>query len=217
MTAALNPRQTRFVAEYLKEPNATQAALKAGYSAKTAASIGSENLKKPEIAAAIAAYRDKLAEKFDLSVDRIVGELAKLGFSNMADYMDIGPDGLPRLNWANLTRDQAAALTEVTVEAVGDIKVGSIDGEDLIAPVRKVKFKLADKRGALVDLLRHLGADAPPRNQPPSSPSDVLATPQERAAAVVKEIEEMFGRVARRPTVIDGKAIKVNGGDDRDE
>ena len=52
---ALNAKQTRFVAEYLIDLNATQAAIRAGYSEATAGSIGGENLQKPEIAAAIAA------------------------------------------------------------------------------------------------------------------------------------------------------------------
>jgi phage terminase small subunit len=77
--------------------------------------------------------------------------MAKLGFANMADYMKTGPDGDPYLNFGELTRDQAAALVEVTVE---DFKDGR--GENT-RDVRKVKFKLADKRAALVDLGKHLG------------------------------------------------------------
>jgi phage terminase small subunit len=50
---ALTPKQQRFVLEYLKDLNATQAAIRAGYSGKTAAAIGAENLTKPEIAAAV--------------------------------------------------------------------------------------------------------------------------------------------------------------------
>jgi phage terminase small subunit len=69
----------------------------------------------------------------------------------MLDYMRRGPDGDPYLDFSTLSRDQAAALTEVTVE---DFKDGR--GEDA-RDVRRVKFKLADKRAALVDLGRHLG------------------------------------------------------------
>jgi phage terminase small subunit len=153
---ALTPKQERFVAEYLIDLNATQAAIRAGYSADTANQQGPRLLVNVGIKAAIDAAMVKRAAKHDVTVDRIVSELAKLGFANMADYMVVGDDGLPRLNWSALSRDQAAALTEVTVEQVGDVKVGQLGDEEVIAPVHKVKFKLADKRGALVDLGRHL-------------------------------------------------------------
>ena len=53
----MTPKQTRFVEEYLVDLNATQAAIRAGYSAKTAYSIGQENLSKPEIANAVAGIK----------------------------------------------------------------------------------------------------------------------------------------------------------------
>lgn len=146
-----SPKQQRFVDEYLVDLNATQAAIRAGYSAKTAAAQGSRLLSYAKIAAAVQAGRARMSEKLEVTQDRIVAELAKLGFANMADYMRTGPDGDPYLDFSALTRDQAAALTEVTVE---DFKDGR--GEE-VRNVRRVKFKLADKRAALVDLGKHLG------------------------------------------------------------
>lgn len=148
---ALNARQQKFVAEYLIDLNATQAAIRAGYSKKTAYSIGQENLKKPEIAAELAKRQAKLAAKLEVTAEWVVAELANLARANMQDYMRVGPDGDPVLDYSNLTREQAAALTEVTVD---DYKDGR--GADA-REVRRVKFKLADKRAALVDLGRHLG------------------------------------------------------------
>jgi phage terminase small subunit len=87
----------------------------------------------------------------ELAATRILEELAKLAFANMADYMRVGADGDPVLDFSKLTRDQAAALVEVTVEDYLDGR-----GEDA-RKVRRVRFKLADKRGALVDLGKHLG------------------------------------------------------------
>jgi phage terminase small subunit len=77
----------------------------------------------------------------------------------MADYMRVGPDGCPRLDYSTLTRDQAAALQEVTVDeyVVPDPDGPDEAGKRSCLPVRKVKFKLADKRAALVDLGKHLG------------------------------------------------------------
>ena len=93
----------------------------------------------------------RAVSRLAISKERVLDELAKLAFSNMADYLKIGADGQPRVDFSKLTRDQAAALTEVTVEDFLDGR-----GEDA-RQVRKVQFKLADKRGPLVDLGRHLG------------------------------------------------------------
>jgi phage terminase small subunit len=94
---------------------------------------------------------ERAIEKLAITKERIVDELAKIGFSNMLDYMRAGPDGDPYLDFSDLTRDQAAALSEVTVE---DFKDGR--GEDT-RDVRRVKFKLHDKKSALVDLAKLLG------------------------------------------------------------
>lgn len=146
----LNLKHQRFVAEYLVDKNATQAALRAGYSAKTAYSQGQRLLKNVEVAEVISSKAEKQVEKLEITAERVLRELALIGFANMEDYMRVGDDGDPYLDFSALTRDQAAALQEVTVE---DFKEGR--GENA-RDVRKVKFKLADKRAALVDLGRHL-------------------------------------------------------------
>lgn len=148
---SLNEKQQRFVQEYLVDLNATQAAIRAGYSAQTARQQASRLLSDDDISAAISNAQKEVAQKHGITVDRIVSELALLGFSNMQDYMRSTPGGDPFLDFSALTREQAAALTEVTVE---DYTEGR--GEDA-REVKRVKFKLADKRAALVDLGKHLG------------------------------------------------------------
>lgn len=91
------------------------------------------------------------AEKAGVTVERIITELATLGFSNMADYMRVGPEGDPTLDFSALSRDQASALHEVTVET------SKVPGDKEGREVQKVKFRLYDKRAALVDLGKHLG------------------------------------------------------------
>lgn len=146
----LNLKQQRFVAEYLIDKNATQAAIRAGYSKRTAHVQGCRLLSDAKVSALVAEKAEKQVEKLEITAERILRELALLGFANMEDYMRVGDDGDPYLDFSALTRDQAAALTEVTVE---DFKDGR--GDDA-RDVRRVKFKLADKRAALVDLGRHL-------------------------------------------------------------
>lgn len=149
--AKLTPKQEAFVAQYLLDLNATQAAIRAGYSQKTAQQQGSRLLLNVLVQEAIAKGREKTAAKLEITKERIVEELAKIGFSNMLDYMRAGTDGDPYLDFSNLTREQAAALAEVTVE---DFKDGR--GEDA-RDVRRIKFKLHDKKGALVDMAKMLG------------------------------------------------------------
>lgn len=147
----LTPRQQRFVEEYLVDLNGTKAAIRAGYSAKTADQQASRLLTNVKVAAAIATGQAKRSERTEITADQVVAELAKLGFANMLDYMQAGPGGYPYLDFSALPRDQAAALQEVTVE---DYVEGR--GENA-RDVKRVKFKLADKRAALVDLGWHLG------------------------------------------------------------
>jgi phage terminase small subunit len=94
---------------------------------------------------------ERAIERAAITKEKVLSELAKIGFANMMDYMKIGPSGDPVLDYSALTRDQAAALVEVTVE---DFKDGR--GDDA-RDVRRVKFKLADKKSALIDLGKELG------------------------------------------------------------
>jgi phage terminase small subunit len=78
---ALTPKQQAFVDQYLVDLNATNAALRAGYSQKTAYSIGHENLNKPEIAAAVATAMAEREKRTHITQDRVLQELARLAFS----------------------------------------------------------------------------------------------------------------------------------------
>ncbi|MBL6990122.1 MAG: terminase small subunit [Bacteriovoracaceae bacterium] len=74
----LTRKQAFFVNEYLKDFNATRAARDAGYSQKTAYSIGQENLRKPEIAKMIKSYAKERAVEANLTVEKILGSLEQL-------------------------------------------------------------------------------------------------------------------------------------------
>ncbi len=74
----MTPKQARFVSEYMIDLNATQAAIRAGYSAKTAYSIGNENLNKPEIAAEIAAMQGKIAGKLEITAEKVLRDLEEV-------------------------------------------------------------------------------------------------------------------------------------------
>jgi len=144
-------RQKIFVKEYLVDLNATQAAIRAGYSEKTAEQIGCRLLRNVKVAEAIQKGVEKKENSAEITAEKVLTELAKIGFANMADYMKTTADGDPYLDFSALSRDQAAALSEVTVEDYVDGR-----GKDA-RNVKKVKFKLYDKRAALVDIGKHIG------------------------------------------------------------
>lgn len=86
----LNPKQARFVAEYLKDLNATQAAIRAGYSAKTAHSCGPRLLEHAGVASAIAQGQSKVTAKLELSAEKVLADIARIS-GKAEDSGDHGP------------------------------------------------------------------------------------------------------------------------------
>jgi phage terminase small subunit len=92
----MTPKQEAFVREYLIDLNATQAAIRAGYSAKTACEQGSRLLADVKIAEAIAAAMSARAERTEITSDMVLEELAMLAFYDPADIATVtGEDGSP--------------------------------------------------------------------------------------------------------------------------
>lgn len=122
----LSPKQQRFVEEYLIDLNATQAAIRAGYSAHTANRIGSQNLSKLVIQDAIALRQVALADANAVTPTRVIEELAHVGFADMTHYMRWGPDGVRLHASDTLTPAQCRAVAEVsetTTEYGGTIRL----------------------------------------------------------------------------------------------
>ena len=143
----LTPRQQRFVREYLVDLNGTQAAIRAGYTKRSARTIAQANLRNPSIADAISVAAKQRAERLDLSADRVFAEYARIAFANMGDYAHFGPDGVTLADMSKLSEAQTAAIAEVS--------------ESKTQHGGTVRFKLHDKLAALNALSRHLGLGAP--------------------------------------------------------
>lgn len=157
----LTPKQQRFVEEYLVDLNATQAAIRAGYSPDTARSIGSENLTKPDIMAAIDEAMATRSMRTNITQDQVLRELARIGFVDIRKVVTWtnGADGFNereaeetgevRISIANFVMltpsDQIDVETAAAISEVSQTKDGAL------------KVKMHDKRAALVDLGRHLG------------------------------------------------------------
>lgn len=147
---SLTQKQSRFVDEYLIDLNATQAAIRAGYSTNRADAMGYENLRKPEIAAAVQAAMKARAQRTEVTQDRVLAEFAKLAFLDPRRFYDENGAIIPI---HLLPEDVAAALSgmDVVVERDGV----DAEGNPKFNDVKKIKF--VDKKGALDSCARHLG------------------------------------------------------------
>ena len=144
----LTAKEERFCQEYCLDFNATKAATRAGYSAKTAFQIGAENLKKPKIAKRIKEKQDNLAELSGISALRIVKEHEKIAFLNTGKMRD---GWFSPTEFEMLTDDEKACIQEVTTKP-------SMFGESL-------KVKLYDKQKSLDSLANILGFNAATKNE----------------------------------------------------
>lgn len=85
MPAKLTPKQERFVSEYLIDLNATQAAIRAGYSEKTARQMATENLSKPAIQEALRKARQRQQKRTEITADFVLNELMKIASDEAGD------------------------------------------------------------------------------------------------------------------------------------
>ncbi len=123
---ALTAKQQRFVEEYLVDLNATQAAIRAGYSERTAGSVGNENLKKPEIQKAITGRMNRLADESDLTVKRIWEGLLK-----EAEYYEDGSSHSARVSaWAHLAKYKGMFIDKQEIEGGLEIRVNRVAKDD---------------------------------------------------------------------------------------
>lgn len=139
----MTKKQKRFVEEYLVDLNATQAAIRAGYSPDTAQQMGSENLSKPVIKNAIYKAIAERSRRTGINQDRVIQEIAKLAFLNPIDVIDMDEATIK----GEANRDDTACIASV--------KVKVIPGED--GNITEREIKTYDKLKALELLGKHLG------------------------------------------------------------
>lgn len=139
----LTDKQQRFCEEYLVDLNATQAAIRAGYSAKSANVIGPENLVKPCIQKKISEMKKELSERTGITIDRILNGLASIAFNDIRKLFSNG-SLVPVEEWDDDTASAIAGLDVVTVSK----------GEGEVEYVAKVKTN--DRLRALEKLYNHV-------------------------------------------------------------
>jgi phage terminase small subunit len=139
----MTKKQKRFAEEYLIDLNATQAAIRSGYSSTSAGEIGYELMKKHEIRAYIDKKMAERSKRTGVNADRVVRELARIAFVNAPDVID--------MESATVLKDAEADDTA----AIATVKVKTIPGEDGEGVEREIRF--ADKIKALELLGKHMG------------------------------------------------------------
>jgi phage terminase small subunit len=136
-------KQKRFCEEYLIDLNATQAAIRAGYSPDSARQSGSDNMNNPYIRARIDAALAERSKRTGVNADRVVRELARVAFVNANNVINMDSATIKD----DACEDDTAAVASVKVKTIP-----TADGEGV-----EREIKLADKLKALELLGRHLG------------------------------------------------------------
>lgn len=135
----LTAKQQRFCDEYLIDLNATQAAIRAGYSPKTAEQAASRLLTIVKVSDEIAREMAERSKRTGINQDRVVQELAKLAFVNIADVVDL---------------DDATVRQSATCEDLACIQSVKIKPSEFGT---EREIKLYDKKSSLELLGKHLG------------------------------------------------------------
>lgn len=155
---ALSQKQKKFVEQYLIDLNATQAAIRAGYSARTADRIGPELLGKTCVSKAIAEQLKARSERTQITQDRVLLEIARLAFSDPRKAFDETGKLKSIQDWP----DEVAA-------SISSIKTKRLIESD--EPIEVVEVRFWDKNAALDKASKHLGLyEADNRQSKPDFP-----------------------------------------------
>jgi len=145
----LTQKQETFILEYFQTGNATQSAITAGYSKKTAFVIATENLKKPYLAARLDALRKKAQNTKIMDVVERKERLSEIARARLTDFTEAGKNGA-RIK-IDLQSANSGALQEVTTEV---LKIGGKDSE---SEVQVTKIKLLSSIQAIAELNKMSG------------------------------------------------------------
>lgn len=171
----LNPKQKRFCDEYLIDLNATQAAIRAGYSEKTAKQIGQENLTKLDVQEYLHQRIKDREIRTEITQDMVLKELAHIAFDDIKNYLRFYTDADGNV------RTEIKDSESIDTRAISEVSQGK-DGQ--------FRFKVYCKDNALVQLGKHLGMFVD-RVESTNTNLIVQLTPEERQ----KRIEELKAKL----------------------
>lgn len=181
----LSDKQKMFCEQYLVDFNATQAAIRAGYSKHTARGQGQRLLTKAAIQKYIQGKQQKIADKFEITQEKILQEYARIAY---ADIRNFYTDDNQLKNIRDLGDVEAAALAGVEVD---ELWGGSPDGRIQIGETKKIKRW--DKIKALDSICRVLGFNAPDKISQTDKEGNDIPQPKltdQQFALLIKTINE---------------------------
>lgn len=153
----LTNKQIAFCREYILDWNATQAAIRAGYSKKTAQEIGAQNLSKLIIQSHIQECKNNLEEIAGISRLRVIQEHAKLAFSSIAHLHNTW---IERKEFESLTDDQRSCISEISTQTRTVFEYDTESKKKKPVEIEFVKIKLYDKQKSLDSISKILGYDS---------------------------------------------------------
>ena len=146
----VTPKQSALISEYMVDYKGTAAALRAGYSPKSAAAQASIVLGLPHVQKEMVKRQGKIARKLDISAERVLEELGRIAFADVRELFDDNGNLIPI---PELSRKVAATLAGVDIVA----KEGDPDAKGVRRTEYSYKIKTWDKIAALEKLAKHLG------------------------------------------------------------
>lgn len=152
MPVLKNQRHERFCQEVAKGSTAIDAYKAAGYKPDR----GAATRLSAKVSHRVSEILIAAGNRVEINQARVLEELGRIGFSNMLDYITVQKDGSAIVDLSALDREKAAAIQEITVDSYEQHDPNSEDEKKTVT-VKKIKFKLSDKRAALVDIGKHLG------------------------------------------------------------
>lgn len=129
---ALTAKQKTFCEEYMQDLNATQAAIRAGYSKKTAGSVGFENLKKPEIGKYIAQLAQERSERTKVDSDYVLNRLAEIDEMDVLDILTDEGNVRSISEWPKVWRRTISGIDLTEIVSDGD--------DPTLAILKKIKW-----------------------------------------------------------------------------
>ena len=189
----LTPKQRRFIDEYLIDLNATQAAIRSGYSKRSASVIGARVLASSNVRAELERRQAQLRKKLEITHEKILQELAAIAFASGADYVSVertdSRDTVRVIPTVELSPEKLPAIAAMKANQYG------------------VELKLYDKIKALELLGKHLGTFENGGNADLQAENNLF----EAIRACAGEIDGMMNRSGEQA---DGRSDESEGGDD---
>lgn len=181
-----SPKQQRFIEEYMIDLNGTAAAIRTGYSPKTARVQAAKMLTIPIIKSSVLSLKAERAQRLRVDADEVLENWVLFNRSNIADYLDAAGN----VDLSQCTRDQLQALSEYSTDVTTDS-----DGKRHV----KTKIRLVDRLRSSEMTAKHIGLFEADNRQKADKPA---MTEEEAQAAIVAVLD----RMKAPPVIIEGDA-----------